>query len=444
MKKYVLDTNVLISDPSSIYNFDNNQVMIPFPALEELDHIKSKGLDVSRDARLAIRNISEVISDSTFEELSVTGIDLSQIRKSISKGGTLLVVQYKGNEVFDLAHQDDKIIAIAMQEDAILVTRDINMRIKALSLGCKVEDYRADNSVEDADLIHVGHTQVQNDFWESLSSVEYDKTTAKIPRTDFDADIKLYKNDFLYNDDGIVGKVLNVHEDIVYVKPISTKELMNKKAWGITPNDVYQGMVFNSIMSKDIDISILLGPAGTGKTFITMAAGLELIVEQKLYKRMIFTRSMDSQFEEIGFLPGTEYEKMAPWVGGAFDSLEQLHKRDAKGPEESIKFLMEKGYINFKALNFIRGRSFNDTILVIDECQNLTASQMKTIITRAGENCKIILMGNLAQIDNRFVTPTNSGLTYVAEKLKDWEHSSVIQLENIVRSRLAEFAEKNL
>ena len=443
MKKYVLDTNVLISDPSSIYNFEDNQVIIPFPALEELDHIKSKGLDVSRDARLAIRNISEVIGESTYEELT-QGIDLSTIRKSISKGGTLTVTEYKGTEVFDLQHQDDKIIAIALQEDAILVTRDINMRLKALSKGCTVQDYRADTSIKDADLIHVGHSRVQNEFWESIGEIEYDKKTAKIPVSEFPEDCKLFKNDYLYNDDGIVGKVLNVHEGTVYLEPISEKQLMNKKVWGITPNDVYQGMVINSITNEDVDISILLGPAGTGKTFITMASALELIVEKRLYKRMIFTRSMDSQFEEIGFLPGTEYEKMAPWVGGAFDSLEQLHKKDAKGAEDSIKFLLEKGYIQFKALNFIRGRSFNDTILVIDECQNLTASQMKTILTRAGENCKVILMGNLAQIDNRFVTPTNSGLTYVAEKFKDWEGSSVIQLENIVRSRLAEYSEKNL
>lgn len=443
MKKYVLDTNVLISDPSSIFNFDENRVIIPFPALEELDHIKSKGLDVSRDARLAIRNISEVIGESTYEELQ-KGIDLSKIRKTVVKGGTLTVVEYKGDVVFDLQHQDDKIIAIALQEDAILVTRDINMRLKALSKGCVVEDYRSDTSIKDADLIHVGHSRVQNDFWESLGEVQYDKTTAKIPVTAFPQECKLFKNDYLYNDDGIVGKVLNVHEGTVYLQPISEKQLMNKKLWGITPNDIYQGMVMNAITDENIDISILLGPAGTGKTFITMASALELIVEKRLYKRMIFTRSMDSQFEEIGFLPGTEYEKMAPWVGGAFDSLEQLHKKDAKGAEESIKFLMEKGYIMFKALNFIRGRSFNDTILVIDECQNLTAAQMKTILTRAGDNCKVILMGNLAQIDNRFVTPTNSGLTYVAEKFKDWEGSCVVQLENIVRSRLAEFAEKTL
>ena len=443
MKKYVLDTNVLISDPSSIFNFDDNQVIIPFPALEELDHIKSKGLDVSRDARLAIRNISEVIGESTYEELT-KGIDLSAIRKTVIKGGTLTVIEYKGEVVFDLQHQDDKIIAIALQEGAILVTRDINMRLKALSKGCVVEDYRSDTSIKDADLIHVGHSKVQNDFWDTLSHVEYDKETAKIPVSEFPEDCKLYKNDYLYNDDGIVGKVLNVHAGTVYLKPISEKKLMNKKLWDITPNDIYQGMVMDAITDENIDISILLGPAGTGKTFITMASALELIVEKRLYKRMIFTRSMDSQFEEIGFLPGTEYEKMAPWVGGAFDSLEQLHKKDAKGAEESIKFLMEKGYIMFKALNFIRGRSFNDTILVIDECQNLTAAQMKTILTRAGENCKVILMGNLAQIDNRFVTPTNSGLTYVAEKFKDWEGSSVIQLENIVRSRLAEFAEKTL
>src|SRR5574343_442443 len=202
-------------------------------------------------------------------------------------------------------------------------------------------------------------------------------------------------------------------------------------------------MAITSLLDPTIDLVILLGPAGTGKTLLTVAAGLDQTLEKRIYDRIIFTRSMHSQFEEIGFLPGDEKEKVAPWCGAAQDAIEFMHRNDEK-PLESIKYIEDKGVLQYKALTFIRGRSFKDKFLIIDEAQNLTTTQLKTIITRAGEGTKIVLMGNLAQIDNDYVSELSSGLTYAVEKFKGWEGCSIVQLQTTVRSRLAEFAEQNL
>ena len=201
-------------------------------------------------------------------------------------------------------------------------------------------------------------------------------------------------------------------------------------------------MAMRSMLSTDVDLTVLLGPAGTGKSLLAIATALELTMEKRKYKRIIFTRTQDSQFDDIGFLPGTEHDKVLPWVGAAIDSLEWLY-RGATDQQKAVEYILDR-YLSFKALNFIRGRSFTDTILIIDEAQNLTASQMKTILTRAGENCKIILMGNLAQIDSKYVTPVSSGLTYVTEKFRGCPFANIVQLEGVVRSRLADFSENNL
>jgi PhoH-like ATPase len=228
---------------------------------------------------------------------------------------------------------------------------------------------------------------------------------------------------------------------------IGQSQALRQQVWHIKAKNVKQAMAINSILDPDVHITILLGPAGTGKTLITLASALDLVLEPKnrnnRYERIIFSKTQDSQFEEIGFLPGTEMEKVIPFCGAAVDALEFLHKDDAN-PQGSIELIMNRNQIQFKALNFIRGRSFINTILIVDEFQNITPAQAKTILTRAGENCKVIIMGNLSQIDSKFISATNSGLTYVTEKFKDWEGCRIIELEGVVRSPLAEFAEQNL
>lgn len=484
MKKYAIDTNVLLSDPNAATAFKGATVVLPFTVLEEMDSIKSRNIDVSRDARIAIRNISNILEEATHEEISTTGVDMSRLHPHLDANSRLQVVTVEEAEalirigvsgvspqkvetLYTSTVPDDKIILVALATGSVLVTRDINMRIKAMAYGVEVQDYRNDVTISDSDLIHTGHHELDFDFWklvedreiEVFSSQEGRKLFHLIPKDEVDFLPKgLCVGDYLY-DDGDLLLVFDgegdrefadgeVDDTLYYVfLDVGQSSALRQKVWDIKAKNVKQAMAINSILDPDVHITVLLGSAGTGKTLITMACSLELVMEPKnrnnRYERVIFSKTQDSQFEEIGFLPGTEMEKVIPFCGAAIDALEYLHKDDAN-PQGSIEEIIKRNQIQFKALNFIRGRSFINTILIVDEFQNITPAQAKTILTRAGENCKVIIMGNLSQIDSKFISATNSGLTYVTEKFKDWPGCRIIELEGVVRSPLAEFAEQNL
>jgi len=441
-KIYVLDTNVLLCDPNCLTAFDDNIVVIPSIVLEELDDIKGRNNDVARDARGVIRMLSGVVTGKEAEALS-TGVSLVDYFQHANPEAVLRIVT--GGPVGSKPTNDLRIIEVAKQlgEDAVLVSRDINMCLLATSEFVKAEDYRTDVvNIKDSDHIRTGYHQLPAEFFDNSADVQVlnssGDVTYVLPKSMLpDASVPdyLYATEF---DNSILLKVTSVTPEKIYAKNMP----IGATCWHVKPKNVFQCMAMRSMLDKDVDLTVMLGPAGTGKSLLAIATSLELVLEKRKYKRIIFTRTQDSQFEEIGFLPGTEHEKVLPWVGAAIDSLEWLHRADAN-PQKSIEHIMER-YLSFKALNFIRGRSFTDTILIIDEAQNLTATQMKTILTRAGENCKIILMGNLAQIDSKYVTPVSSGLTYVTEKFKDWPYASIVQLNGVVRSRLAEFSETNL
>lgn len=488
MKKYAIDTNVLLSDHSAVTAFKGATVVLPFTVLEELDSIKSRNVDVSRDARIAIRNISNILEEATHEEISALGVDMSKLHPHLDSDSRLQIVtaeeaeallremnQEKPDEetakVATLMHSsvpDDKIILVALATGSVLVTRDINMRIKAMAYGVEVQDYRNDVTISDSDLIHTGHHEIDFDFWKVLeeqgvdvfSDQEDRKLIHLIPNGSLDGFLPegLCCGDYLYDDNDLLlvydglgfrefsdGEV-DETEYMVFID-IGQSQALRQKVWDIKAKNVKQAMAINSILDPDVHITVLLGSAGTGKTLITLATALDLVLEPKnrnnRLERVIFSKTQDSQFEDIGFLPGTEAEKVIPFCGAAIDALEYLHKDDAN-PQGSIEEIMKRNQIQFKALNFIRGRSFINTILIVDEFQNITPAQAKTILTRAGENCKVIIMGNLSQIDSKFISATNSGLTYVTEKFKDWEGCRIIELEGVVRSPLAEFAEQNL
>lgn len=482
MKKYALDTNVLLSDPSAIQAFDSASVILPFTVLEELDSIKSRNVDVSRDARVAIRNISDILETASHEEISDTGVDVSKVHKHMNPASRLFVITVEEAEALIRTTQfedeqfakvqtltkstvpDDKIILVALATGSVLVTRDINMRIKALAYGVEVQDYSHDVTIEDSDLIHTGHHALDLNLWDTVGdSVVY---TAAAGRRTFqyipeDAIKPLLPDnlcigDYIYD----TADVLFVYDgygrredvdpaaidddtDYMVFQDMGQARALRSKVWDIKAKNIQQAMAINSILDPEVHITVLLGSAGTGKTLITIATALELTLEKRQYDRIIFSKTQDSQFEEIGFLPGTEMEKVIPFCGAAIDALEYLHKDDAN-PQGSIEEIMKRNVMQFKALNFIRGRSFINTILIVDEFQNITPAQAKTILTRAGENCKVIIMGNLSQIDSRFISPVNSGLTYVTEKFKDWEGCRIVELEGVVRSALAAFAEENL
>lgn len=477
--KYVLDTNVVLGDPNAVLAFDGAEVILPFTVLEELDSIKSRKVDISRDARVAIRNISSILEGATHEEIATDGVPISRTHPLMKSTSTLRVLTIEeltaiynisGNEevllqlnsLFESTVPDDKIILVAKLAQAVLVTRDINMRIKALAYGVEVQDYRHDITIEDSDLIHTGHYYIEGSIWDSIGTVYSEQFGSKlfhyIPKdmVTFLPD-NVCEGDYLYDDtdvlfvyDGIgvreeqdeEGKVTSEEEYYIFID-IGQQTALKRKVWDIKAKNIQQAMAINSIMDEDVHITVLLGAAGTGKTLITIASSLELVLEKRKYDRIIFSKTQDSQFEEIGFLPGSELEKVIPFCGAAVDSLEYLHKDDAN-PQGSIEEIMKRNVFQFKALNFIRGRSFINTILIVDEFQNITPAQAKTILTRAGENCKVVILGNLSQIDNKFISPTNSGLTYVTEKFKDWNGCRIIELEGVQRSPLAEYAEEHL
>lgn len=465
MKIFILDTNVVLTDPYASTSFDENTVVIPMTVLEELDSIKSRKVDVSRDARVAIRQIANIVEHATHEELTTTGVRIANTHHHMPDSARLIIVQ----DVTDISVEDcvnglslvgntevpdNRIINSALyyqwahpDQEVVLVTNDINMRIKAQGAGVqKVQAYSHDTTVSDVDLLQKGYIEVDGDFWTQVEIVSDIRTERGVSyvlkRTElFD---KVTVNDYMFDDEYALVRVLSHTADTVTVLAIDRAHAEKRKVWGIYAKDMYQAIAINSLLDPTIDLTVLLGSAGTGKTLVTLACALEQVLERGDYTKVIFSRSLQSQFEDIGFLPGNEHEKVSPWAGGAFDALEYLHKDDAN-PVESVKHIVEdRKAIQFKALNFIRGRSFKDTILIIDEAQNLTSTQMKTIISRAGENCKVVLMGNLAQIDNDYVSAVSSGLTYVSEKFKDTELAAIIQLQGVVRSRLAEFAEENL
>lgn len=471
MKIFVLDTNVVLHDPYATTSFDANSVVIPMTVLEELDNIKSRKQDVSRDARVAIRQIANILEGASHGDVTRNGVKIANTVPGMPETAKLAIfqdqeLQQQFNDklpecklLLDTSKADNRIINTALwmqhvypSREVVLVTNDINMRIKAQGAGVhNAQEYSHDSTVSDVDLLHKGYIEVYGDFWEQIGNI---KTTQRTDRGEVyvierqltdDIFEGCTVNDYVVDDEGTtLGRIVAHNEHTVNVLIIHRERAMTRKVWGISAKDKYQAMAINALIDPEIDLTVLLGPAGTGKTLITLAAALEHVIERGTHDKVIFSRSLQSQFEDIGFLPGNEHEKISPWAGGAYDALEYMHRHDTN-PAESIKHIIEdRQAVQFKALNFIRGRSFQNTILVIDEAQNLTATQMKTIISRAGENTKVVLMGNLAQIDNDYVSALSSGLTYVTEKFKDTEIACILQLQGVVRSRLAEFAEQNL
>lgn len=327
----------------------------------------------------------------------------------------------------------------------ILVSKDINMRLKARGCGIESQDYHNDQLISDVELLSKGYQEVVGSFWDQINHVstrqEQGRTLHVIPKDDLV--IEVYPNKFIADEQGFIGQIKSINEEEVTILDLSRDFLMQQEAWGLQPRDVYQAMALQLLLDPDIHLVNLTGAAGSGKTILALAAAIEMTVAVKRYRRIIATRSVQGLDEDIGFLPGTEEEKMEPWLGAITDNLEALHCDD-ECTHSSIDYILKKVPLHFKSLNYIRGRSFQHSLIIIDECQNLTPHQMKTIITRAGNGSKVICLGNLAQIDTPYLSATSSGLTYLTERFKNFAYGGNIQLHGVPRSLLAEFAEQNL
>lgn len=452
-KLFALDTNVLIHDPNALYCFEEHDVLIPMVVLEELDKLKVGASAIAADCRQAVRTIDAIIGNATPEQIA-HGVEIGEGL------GRLSILMYGGDATLaenGMPEQvnDNKIIADLLaiagthqHKELVLVTKDINMRLKAKGFGLAAEDYHSDQLVSDIDRLTTGYVRLAGSFWEKVEAIAPQTVSGERQHL-IDQDVleqvlggPVYANQFILDDKEFVGRIVAIEEQ-VRLELLNTGLLMKQSAWGLVPRDIYQAMSMYLMLDPEVDLVTLNGPAGSGKTIIALACALELAIEQKSFKRILATRSVRDLDEGIGFLPGSETEKMAPWLGAFTDNLEALHAEDYD-PSSSEHYVGANVPLQFKALNFVRGRSFQHTFLIVDEAQNLTPHQIKTIITRAGEGTKVICLGNLAQIDTPYLGALSSGLTYMAERFKGFNHGGSITLQGVARSRLAAFAEANL
>ena len=455
---FVLDTNVLMHDPGSLYRFQEHDVFLPMIVLEELDKNKRGHAEVARNARQASRFMEELIAGANKKEIE-EGIKLpAPVNSSFESGRIFFQTRHLD---YDLPPSlpgsipDNNILATALalqksRSDAktIIVSKDINLRIKAAALGIPAEDYQDDQVLDDLSLLYTGKTQLDKNFWNNHSNElhswkEEGKTFYKISGDDLNT---WYPNQLIYNtsDNGFEAITKEVENNNAVLEMCTNYHRSNHCVWGINARNREQNFALNMLMNPDIDFVSLLGNAGTGKTLLTLAAGLAQVLDEQRYHEIIVTRATVPMGEDIGFLPGTEEEKMAPWMGALMDNLEVLSSGEGNEWGRAATNDLLRNRIKIHSLNFMRGRTFLKKFVIIDEAQNLTSKQMKALITRAGPGTKMVCLGNISQIDTPYLTETTSGLTYVVDRFKQWQNSGHITLISGERSRLADFAAENL
>ena len=454
-KLYVLDTNVLLHDPTSIFRFQEHDIYLPMMTLEELDNHKSGMTDVARNARQVSRTLDGILQN--LEGPIDKGIPLETLNHGEATGR--LFIQTKPFDVklpmLPQGKADNQILSVVeglkesvKDRDVVLVSKDINMRLKAAALNLVAEDYYNDKMIEDSDILYSGTLKLPANFWDEHGRNL--KSWQKDGRTWYQIEGSLVPsflvNQFIwYEQEGATpfyAQVMSVEGNRATVRLID--DYLNPKhtVWGINARNREQAFALNLLMDPNIDFVTLLGQAGTGKTLLTLAAGLTQTMEQRRFNEIIITRATISVGEDIGFLPGTEEEKMAPWLGAIDDTLEVLNRGSGNGSDWGRRASEDliRSRIRIKSMSFMRGRTFLNKFVIIDEAQNLTPKQMKTLITRAGPGTKIVCLGNIAQIDTPYLTEGSSGLTYVVDRFKGWPHSGHITMQRGERSRLADFA----
>jgi PhoH-like ATPase len=463
-KLFVLDTNVLLHDPTSLFRFEEHDVYLPMMTLEELDNHKKGMTEVARNARSVSRALDSLVADpaAAMED----GIVLSKLGNKDATGKLFFQTQALSNllpATLPVGKADNQILGVvkALAEQfthrpVVLVSKDINMRVKARALDLLAEDYFNDQVLEDKDVLYTGALPLPSDFWDTHGKgVEswqhggntfYRVTGPLVPT--------LHINQFVYFEpsDGLAPTLYAVVKEITgktaLLQTLRDHTHGKNAVWGVTARNREQNFALNLLLNPEVDFVSLLGQAGTGKTLLALAAALAQTLDKKLFTEIIMTRATVPVGEDIGFLPGTEEEKMAPWMGALEDNLEVLLGSPGEssggnyGGEWGRQATMEvvRNKIKIKSMNFMRGRTFVNKFLIIDEAQNLTPKQMKTLITRAGPGTKVVCMGNIAQIDTPYLTEGSSGLTFVVDRFKGWPHSGHITLARGERSRLADFA----
>jgi PhoH-like ATPase len=460
-KMFVLDTNVLMHDPMSLFRFDEHDIFLPMVVLEELDGHKKGTTEVARNARQASRSLDALAGANGADIAHGLRLDTSGHKEA---GGCLffqtMPLSPSGLPMgLPPGKADNQILSVvqALQEkhapmQVVLVSKDINMRVKARALGLTTEDYKNDKTLDDLDLMYSGSLALPTDFWakhgKTVESWQQGQHT--FYRVSGPIVPNLFINQFVYfeapGEPSLYARVIEIRGKTAVLKTLKDYGHLKNAVWGVTTRNREQNFAMNLLMDPEVDFVTLTGTAGTGKTLMALAAGLTQVLDERRYTEIIMTRATVSVGEDIGFLPGTEEEKMGPWMGALDDNLEVLGKTEGTGGEWGRAATNEliRSKIKIKSMNFMRGRTFLNKYVIIDEAQNLTPKQMKTLITRAGPGSKIICMGNLAQIDTPYLTEGSSGLTFAVDKFKGWPHSGHITLARGERSRLADFASEVL
>ena len=459
-KLFVLDTNVLMHDPMCLFRFEEHDIFLPMIVLEELDGHKKGMTEVARNARQASRSLDALAGDHGVD--IGAGLKLASTGHREAGGHLFFQTQAFANPLPHSLPQgkaDNQILGVvqALREqhaprEVVLVSKDINMRVKARALGLATEDYRNDKTIDDLDLLYSGSLALPTDFWarhgktveswQSGSTTFYRIAGPVVPH--------LLINQFVYfeapGEPSLYARVTEIRGKTAVLKTLKDFGHLKNAVWGVTTRNREQNFAMNLLMDPEVDFVTLTGTAGTGKTLMALAAGLTQVLDDRRYTEIIMTRATVSVGEDIGFLPGTEEEKMGPWMGALDDNLEVLAKTETTSGEWGRAATQEliRSRIKIKSLNFMRGRTFLNKYVIIDEAQNLTPKQMKTLVTRAGPGTKIICMGNLAQIDTPYLTEGSSGLTFAVDKFKGWPHGGHITLARGERSRLADFASEVL
>jgi len=460
-KLFVLDTNVLLHDPSCLFRFEEHDVFLPMIVLEELDAHKKGMTEVARNGRQTSRSLDALAERHGAEDIN-GGLPLSATGHSEARGRLYFQTQlldYSLPTSLPQGKADNQILGVVealrkqhAPRDVVLVSKDINMRVKARALGLNADDYQNDKTLEDGDLLYSGSYALPADFWGTHGNAveSWQQGPHTFYRVSGPTVPQLLINQFVYfeapGEPSLYAKVTEIRGKTAVLKTLKDFTHLKNAVWGITTRNREQNFAMNLLMDPEIDFVTLTGTAGTGKTLMALASGLTQVLDERRYTEIIMTRATVSVGEDIGFLPGTEEEKMGPWMGALDDNLEVLGKTDTSAGEWGRAATNEliRSRIKIKSMNFMRGRTFLNKYVIIDEAQNLTPKQMKTLITRAGPGTKIICMGNIAQIDTPYLTEGSSGLTYAVDKFKGWPHGGQITLARGERSRLADFASEVL
>jgi PhoH-like ATPase len=466
---FVLDTNVLMHDPTSIFRFQEHDVYLPMVVLEELDANKKGLSEASRNVRQVSRFLDDLMRGATKEQID-GGLPLDALfgangkapapeRDAPQPGRLFFQTRQLSSALPDYlpGHgNDNAILAMTLALQALhhesrvtLVSKDINLRIKAAVVGVHAEDYYSDKTIEDADVMYTGLAALPANFWEAHGKDMRSWKEAERTYYEISGPVvgDLHVNQFVHEEgpEGIEAIVRRIEAGKATLELARDYRTERHSVWGVMARNREQNFALNLLLDPDIDLVTILGPAGTGKTLLTLAAGLMQTLESNRFAEIIMTRVTIPLGEDIGFLPGTEEEKMEPWMGALMDNLEVLTQSSEGGSwgRGATNDLL-RNRIKIRSLNFMRGRTFLNRYVILDEAQNLTPKQMKALVTRAGPGTKLVCLGNIAQIDTPYLTETTSGLTYVVNRFRGWAHSGHITLVRGERSRLADFASETL